>query len=253
MDTLKAAKRPTPESLAREVKQWLEKNRNPKTAAQAKNYFKDYDDVHFYGIDTPKMRDYDRALWERLKGRWGLADAVRFCDLMLPDEFHEMKGLAILVLLRFHKEYTPNLFCTIKGWLEKDYCSSWAAVDILCPDTLGVLYRRYPELVEEVKSWTAHPNRWVKRASAVGFIKLARRGLYLDAIYDVAARLFPVKDDLIHKATGWLLREAGKADLKRLENFLLKYGPKIPRTTVRYAIERFPEAHRKRLLLTTKG
>lgn len=252
MNPEKAVNRPTPEALAREVKQWLQKNRNPKIAAQAKNYFKDYDDVTFYGIDSPKMREYDRALWERLKGRWSLADAVRFCELMLPEKFHEVKGLAVLVLLRFRKEYTPDLFTTIKGWLEKDYCNSWAAVDILCPDGLGTLLKRYPELVEEVKSWTAHPNRWVKRASAVGFIKLAKYGGHLDAIYEVSERLFPFSDDLIHKANGWLLREAGKADANRLEAFLLKHGLKIPRTTVRYAIERFPEAQRKRLLLTTK-
>ena len=98
-----------------------------------------------------------------------------------------------------------------------------------------------------------NPNRWVKRASAVSFIKLARRGIHLDAIYDIAVRLFPVQDDLIHKATGWLLREAGKADAPRLRAFLLKHGPAIPRTSLRYAIERFSETERKSLLAKTKA
>jgi 3-methyladenine DNA glycosylase AlkD len=61
-----------------------------------------------------------------------------------------------------------------------------------------------------------------------------------------------VDDDLIHKATGWLLREAGKTDMPRLEKFLLENGVAIPRTTLRYAIERFPEDKRKRLLTKTK-
>jgi 3-methyladenine DNA glycosylase AlkD len=56
----------------------------------------------------------------------------------------------------------------------------------------------------------------------------------------------------MHKAVGWLLREAGKADMKRLERFLLDNGPKIPRTSVRYAIERFSKADRKRLLEATR-
>jgi len=248
-----STKRATPEAIARDVKAWLRKNQDPKRAAFMRKYFKEADTVDFFGISTPLARDYEKNLWERIRGTWTVADAVRLCDLMLPDKYHEMKGIAVLILLHFQKEFGPDLFGTIKGWLEKDYCNSWAAVDILCPDALGVLYGRYPELVGHVMRWTAHPNRWVKRASAVGFIKLARRGLCLDAAYDVAERLFGVPDDLIHKATGWLLREAGKTDAARLEAFLMRHGPRIPRTTLRYAVERFPEAKRRRLLQATKG
>jgi 3-methyladenine DNA glycosylase AlkD len=57
----------------------------------------------------------------------------------------------------------------------------------------------------------------------------------------------------MHKASGWLLREAGKADAKRLERYLLDHGPDIPRTTVPYAIERFQEAKRRRILELTRG
>jgi 3-methyladenine DNA glycosylase AlkD len=86
----------------------------------------------------------------------------------------------------------------------------------------------------------------------VSFIKLARKAEYLAPIYEVAGSVFDVDDDLVQKANGWLLREAGKADTARLERFLLDRGPAIPRTTLRYAIERFPEAKRKALLRRTK-
>jgi 3-methyladenine DNA glycosylase AlkD len=65
--------------------------------------------------------------------------------------------------------------------------------------------------------------------------------------------LLPYPEDLIHKANGWLLREAGKADPRRLEAFLLEHGSRIPRTTLRYAIERFSPAKRKSLLAKTKA
>ena len=74
----------------------------------------------------------------------------------------------------------------------------------------------------------------------------------MDEAYDVVASLLDDTEDLMHKACGWLLREAGKTDVKRLERFLLRQGPAVPRTSVRYAIERFPEAHRKRLLVATR-
>jgi 3-methyladenine DNA glycosylase AlkD len=117
---------------------------------------------------------------------------------------------------------------------------------------MGALLLMYPDLVERIKPWAFHPNRWVKRASAVSFIKLARRGEYLPAVYEISASLFPVDDDLVHKANGWLLREAGKRDAGRLERFLLERGPSIPRTTLRYAIERFPEKRRRALLEKTR-
>jgi 3-methyladenine DNA glycosylase AlkD len=75
----------------------------------------------------------------------------------------------------------------------------------------------------------------------------------LDDAYAIAESLFKYPEDLIHKATGWMLREAGKPDPTRLEGLLLENGPKIPRTTLRYAIERFPPEKRKTLLEKTKG
>ena len=80
-----------------------------------------------------------------------------------------------------------------------------------------------------------------------------QRGSHLDTAYDVATRLFDDQEDLMHKAVGWMLREAGKKDMSRLERFLRDEGPRMPRTTVRYAIERFPAEKRKALLEATRG
>jgi 3-methyladenine DNA glycosylase AlkD len=118
---------------------------------------------------------------------------------------------------------------------------------------LGPLIRRHPTLTSKLKTWTGKRNLWLRRASAVGIIHSARRGERLDDAYAIAESLFKYPEDLIHKATGWMLREAGKPDPARLESFLLKHGPKIPRTTLRYAIERFPPEKRKTLLEDTKG
>jgi len=87
----------------------------------------------------------------------------------------------------------------------------------------------------------------------VSFVKPAGKGRCLEHAYRIATVLMPDSHDLIHKACGWLLREAGKADAKRLEKYLLKHGPTIPRTTLRYAIEKFPERKRRRILEDTRG
>ena len=93
---------------------------------------------------------------------------------------------------------------------------------------------------------------WLRRASAVSFVEHARKGEFLDTAYEVAEKLFPGSEDLVQKANGWLLREAGKTDMDRLEKFLLQFGPEIPRTTLRYAIERFSSEKRKSILIKTK-
>jgi 3-methyladenine DNA glycosylase AlkD len=86
----------------------------------------------------------------------------------------------------------------------------------------------------------------------VGLISPVRKGLALDTAYDIARVLHPDSEDLIQKAVGWTLREAGKIDSKRLEQYLRDNGVSIPRMTLRYAIERFPEAKRKELLRVTR-
>jgi 3-methyladenine DNA glycosylase AlkD len=112
---------------------------------------------------------------------------------------------------------------------------------------------QHPSLASEMRGWARHRNMWVRRASAVSLIPSVRRGLALDLAYRVARTLHPDPEDLIQKAVGWMLREAGKADARQLEGYLRANGPRIPRTTVRYAIERFPPAKRRALLEITKG
>ena len=96
-------------------------------------------------------------------------------------------------------------------------------------------------------------NRWTRRASAVTFIIPLRKGEFLDIAYEIATVLIRDKEnDLVQKGNGWMLREAGGADQGRLERFLLEHGPETPRTTLRYAIEKFPPEKRAQLLAKTK-
>ena len=99
-----------------------------------------------------------------------------------------------------------------------------------------------------MRGWSKHRNMWVRRASIVGLLYPMRRSHALDLVYEIAERLHPDEHDLIHKAVGWALREAGKVDAKRLDRYLRAHVGNIPRTTFRYAIERFPAANRRRLL-----
>ena len=239
-----------PETIAREAVRMLSEKADPMRALGARKYFKEQ--VTFYGLTSDQVRKISKELWEPVKKEWHLKEATELCEILLPNRFFEARSVATLIFLKFKREFGPEVFPLVKNWLSRNLLDNWAAVDALCPDSLGPLLEKHPALAKEIEEWTGHPNRWVKRASAVSFIKLARRGKHLNAVYRIAERLFAVNDDLIEKAAGWLLREAGKTDMERLEKFLLERGPAIPRTTLRYAIERFPLDKKKQLLTKTR-
>jgi 3-methyladenine DNA glycosylase AlkD len=220
-------------------------------ARQVQRYFKE--SVRSFGVGSPQVRELARELHEEIRNEWSVDDAIQLCDRLFPRPELEAKSVAALVLLRFHRDFSRPLFRTIFGWLAKDYLNNWASVDIFCPQALGTLLARFPQLQDEIEKWPRDRNRWVRRASIVAFLKLVRREEFQEPAYAMARRHFASDDDLVQKAAGWLLRETGKRDMRRLEEFLLAHGPTMPRTTLRYAIERFPEKRRRELLKLTRS
>ncbi len=244
---------PTPTQLAREATARLRSLADPCRAEQGRSFFKQDDEITLLGVKTPQVRALARELCQQVAPAWRVADAVAFSDLMVRNRHHESKGLGLLVLGRYRSAYTKPLLERARKWVVGRHLCNWAAIDTLAPEVLTPLVVRYPELVERVLRWSRARNAWLRRAAVVTFVPLARRGERLDEAYALVRGLFADPEDLMHKACGWLLREAGKTDMPRLERFLLRHGPAIPRTTVRYAIERFPEWRRKQLLEQTRG
>jgi len=242
----------SPEEVARLAREALAAMSDPVRAKGVERYFKAYETVKSYGIPAAGVHAVAADLYARVKPDWTAQDAMALCDILFADPELEAKAVASLVLGRFKTSFPPSLFAKAKTWLSRDMLANWASVDVFCTDSLGAFLERYPAYIERIKTWARHPNRWVKRASLVSFIKLARKGEFLPAVYEISESVLAVDDDLVHKANGWLLRESGKADPARLEAYLLSRGPAIPRTTVRYAIERFPPSKRKALLIKTK-
>jgi 3-methyladenine DNA glycosylase AlkD len=240
----------TPDGVAREALMLLRAKADPRRARGVQAYFKQ--SVRAFGVTAPQQREMAAELHRRVKREWTVEDAIRLCDLMLPRPELEAKGVAILLLHRFRKTYPKALFDKTHAWLRANRLDNWASVDALCPEVIGTLLLAHPTLLGRLESWARSPNRWVRRASLVSLLKLARRPEHGDAVYAMAARHFASDDDLVQKAAGWLLREAGKRDMRALEGFLRSHGPQIPRTTLRYAIERFPPEKRRALLVSTR-
>lgn len=111
----------------------------------------------------------------------------------------------------------------------------------------------YPDYIAELKKWATSSNLWVKRASSVTLIIPARKGLFLDDIFQIALILLHDNNDLVQKGYGWMLKAASEAHQKEVFDFVVKQKATMPRTALRYAIEKMPadmkaEAMRKDIL-----
>jgi len=230
----------------------LKKLSRPAGQFDASRYFRGAADLGFYNVGTTAMRALARSVYDRHRDEWTVDDAMKLADALIVDRHLEAKSVGIEVVARHRREFTPRLLPAWKRWLAKNHSANWATTDAICGTLIGPLIVQHPQLAVQMRAWARHPNMWVRRAAAVGLIPSVRQGVALDLGYEVAQQLHGDREDLIQKAVGWMLREAGKTDPARLERYLLANGPSIPRTTLRYAIERFSESKRRSLLKATR-
>lgn len=139
--------------------------------------------------------------------------------------------------------FVPSDFVILEKWVH-NYVSNWASCDTLCNHTVGDFIQRYPEYIAELKKWARSDNRWVKRASAVSLIIPARKGKFLDDIFEIANILLLDRDDMVQKGYGWMLKAASQAHEQEVFSYVMAHTSVMPRTALRYAIEKMPPALR---------
>ncbi|HVM31699.1 MAG TPA: DNA alkylation repair protein [bacterium] len=220
----------------------LRRHADPKKAATYRGFFKNSKNDIFLGVTTPQMREVSKAFR-------GLA----FPDLrkLMASRVHEERSLAHAVLVwRYAKADEPGKKRIFDFYLaNRRFIHDWDGVDDSAPYLVGphLLRRSRKVLFQLAKS----KSLWDRRIAIVSTWWFIRQGDVADT-FRLAQKLLKDEQDLIHKAVGWMLREAGKRDLGRLKGFLEKNALKMPRTMLRYAIEKFPEKERKRWLSKTE-
>ncbi|MCL1942073.1 MAG: DNA alkylation repair protein [Candidatus Azobacteroides sp.] len=162
---------------------------------------------------------------------------------LLKDPWHECRLCALLILTEKFKKAEETLRRQIyEVYLNHTtYINNWDLVDLSCRDIVGEY------LIDKDRSplyqLSGSKNLWEQRIAIVSTFAFIRRN-DLNDTFLLSEKLLEHKHDLIHKAVGWMLREAGKKDEDRLTQFLQKHYTRMPRTMLRYAIEKFPEEKR---------
>ena len=160
---------------------------------------------------------------------------------MFQERYNEYATIAASWIWRKRTEFQEEDFKIFTKWVDK-YFDNWAKVDDFCTHSLGYLINKYPKLATQLLTWTKSKNRWVKRAAAVSLIyPFGQRKKYLPVIFKVAGKLLIDKDDMVQKGYGWMLKEASKYNQKKVFSFVMKHKAKMPRTALRYAIEKMPK------------
>ena len=206
----------------------------------------------FLGIKVPQTRMVVRAaklrvpldeISELLGSEW---HEVRLCGFLLLVE--EMKS-ALPKGGRDSAERAARRQEIVDFYLKHAHrANNWDLVDLSCPYILGT-WLLYPlpdgtlPSAEVLHHLAGSPDLWEQRISVVSTLGLVRGGRYEESML-MAGKLLGHSHDLIHKAVGWILREVGKRDIELLREFLEKHAATMPRTSLRYAIERMDHMER---------
>ena len=195
----------------------------------------------FLGIKVPITRSIVKACWKTT----GFEELER----CIGSEYHELRLAALLALVEIFshaKTEAERSRCVDFYLSHTDRINNWDLVDLSCYPLLGVwlLDKDRSILYDLARSGKTI---WEQRIGIVSTMTFIRHGQLADT-FAIADILLHHPHDLIHKAVGWLLREAGKRDKKALEDYLLPRYKQMPRTMLRYAIEKFPEPERQRYL-----
>jgi 3-methyladenine DNA glycosylase AlkD len=225
------------------IQQTLRQMANAEIAAHSLRFFKTGKGQYgegdvFLGIRVPDLRKTARSFN-------GVPLSV--CAGLLASPYHEERLFALILLVNRFQKADPDDQAAIYH-LYRDqvrYVNNWDLVDLSAPGIVGGYFvgKDTGPLVDLAKS----PDLWERRISIVATWPFIRRK-ELDLTFRIAEILLNDNEDLIHKAVGWMLRETGKKDPAALEGFLKPRYQSMPRTMLRYAIERFEENKRRRYL-----
>ena len=200
-------------------------------------FFKE--EIKLLGVRTPKTRKIAKKYFQHIK-KLEKKEIYKICEELLDTNISEYRTIAFDWIYKLKNTHTKEDFNRFDKWLKK-YVKNWASCDDFCTHTLGFLLRKYPELYENNKKWSKSKNRWERRAAAVTIIHQLKKGEFLSKSFEIARTMMQDEEDMVQKGYGWMLKEAANKYQKEVFAFVMKYKETMPRTALRYAIEKMPK------------
>ncbi len=225
--------KPIVDALRKELKQ----NADEMLRKSGERFFKEQ--VKMYGMKTSLGIQIGKKYWKEVQNR-DKKEIFALCEELWKSGYMEESFIACNWSYFLCTQYDENDFVIFEKWVST-YVSNWASCDTLCNHSIGTFIEMYPKYLVNLKSWAKSKNRWMRRAAAVSLIIPARQGKFLKDIFEIADILLEDNDDLVQKGYGWMLKAASQSHQKEVFEYVMKNKIKMPRTALRYAIEKMPQ------------
>lgn len=225
------------ENIIDKIRTELRHSIDEKTLATSQNFFKEK--IKLYGVKVPTVNKISREYFKLIDCKTK-SEIVELCEILWQSGFIEESFIACNWSYYIHEKYEPEDFQLFEKWIT-NYVNNWATCDTLCNHTIGEFIEMFPEYIVKLKDWATSDNRWLRRASSVTLIIPARKGKFLNEILEIADILLLDKDDLVQKGYGWMLKAASEANQQEIVDYVIKNKSIMPRTALRYAIEKMPK------------
>lgn len=235
-------------NILKKVRQELKINIDKKYKSGCQRFFKEK--ISCYGVRTPIVRKIAKKYFKQIK-HLDKKEVFALSEKFFTNKYSEEATIAIQWVGELSKQFEKKDFKIFEIWLKK-YIDNWGKDDDFCLHLIHPMIEKYPDLINKVKSWSRSKNMWLRRASAVSFITTigafyATRHNLKD-IFEVAKTLLHDKEDLVQKGYGWMLKSASVYNQKEVFKFVMKYKNNMPRTALRYAIEKMPANLKKQVM-----
>ncbi len=216
------------------IRKELKASADKKTWESGQRFFKE--PLLAYGVKIPAVKAISKRYTQEIKGL-GKRGVFELCEVLWQSGYIEEAMIACHWSYAVRKDFVPDDFKTFKKWIT-NYVSNWATCDTFCNHTVGVFLEMYPDQLDSLVKFSVSKNMWLRRAAAVSMIVPARKGMFLETIFKIADKLLEDKEDLVQKGYGWMLKETCKKHQPEVFKYVMTNKSKMPRTALRYAIEK---------------
>ncbi len=228
------------------IKKEIDSYFNKERSLHSKRFFKtgkgEYGEGDvFLGLSVPLQRSIAKKYFKEIK--------ITDLNVLITSKVHEHRQVALFLLVyRFDIESNLGQKEIFDYYVKNiEYVNNWDLVDSSAPNIIGRYLFENPSKRDVLYKWVKSEKLFIRRISIIATFYFIKNNYFSDSL-KISKILLKDKEDLIHKAVGWMLREIGNRDLQEETKFLDKHVKEMPRTMLRYAIEKFEEEKKLKYL-----